>query len=93
MDWAKNGESAGTAGYSYRLEAIEIVLVKKGDPAPGPTANRFIEPGVPNPVGDTVSYQTHVQDIGWQDYTCNGATAERPDSPNDWKLYGLNCKT
>ena len=24
MDWAKNGHSAGTAGYSYRLEAIQI---------------------------------------------------------------------
>ena len=75
MDWAKNGESAGTAGYSYRLEAIEIVLVKKGDPAPGPTANRFVEPGVLNPIGDTVSYKTHVQDIGWMDYVCNGATS------------------
>ena len=75
MDWAKNGESAGTAGYSYRLEAIDIVLVKKGDPAPGPTANRFAEPGVSNPIGDTVSYKTHVQDYGWMDYVCNGATS------------------
>ena len=24
--WAKNGESAGTAGYSYRLEAIEVKM-------------------------------------------------------------------
>ena len=41
MGWAKNGESAGTAGYSYRLEGIEIKLVVKGGAAPGPTGNAF----------------------------------------------------
>ena len=30
LGWAKNGESAGTAGYGYRLEGMQIVLVKKG---------------------------------------------------------------
>ena len=34
LGWAKNGQSAGTAGYSYRLEAIQIVLVPKGGSAP-----------------------------------------------------------
>ena len=29
LDWAKNGAASGTEGYSYRLEAIEIKLVKK----------------------------------------------------------------
>ena len=29
LSWAKNGESAGTEGYSYRLEAIRIAC-KKG---------------------------------------------------------------
>jgi uncharacterized repeat protein (TIGR02543 family) len=37
MAWAKNGECAGTAGRSARLEGIQIVLVPKGDPAPGAT--------------------------------------------------------
>ena len=37
MGWAKNGECAGTAGRSARLEGIQIVLVPKGDPAPGAT--------------------------------------------------------
>ena len=27
MNWAKNGESAGTQGYAYRAEAIQIVLL------------------------------------------------------------------
>jgi uncharacterized protein YjdB len=43
LGWAKNGESAGTAGLSKRLEGIEIVLVPKGSAAPGSTANHFIE--------------------------------------------------
>ena len=30
LGWAKNGESAGTAGYAYRLEGMQIVLVEKG---------------------------------------------------------------
>ena len=30
LGWAKNGESAGTAGYGYRLEGLQIVLVEKG---------------------------------------------------------------
>jgi len=68
MDWAKNGESSGTAGYSYRLEAIEIRLVQKGDAAPGLTTRPFIDLYEV----DTVSYKTHVQDIGWQAYVSNG---------------------
>ena len=37
MGWAKNGANAGTAGYSYRLEAIQIVLVPKGQSRPTAT--------------------------------------------------------
>jgi uncharacterized protein YjdB len=72
MDWAKNGESSGTAGYSYRLEAIQIVLVTKGGAAPGSTTRPFIDLNAPKPIVDTVSYKTHVQDIGWQAYVSNG---------------------
>jgi uncharacterized protein YjdB len=41
MGWAKNGAKAGTAGYSYRLEGIQIRLVPKGGASPGSTANTF----------------------------------------------------
>ena len=37
MGWAKNGECAGTAGRSARLEGIQIVLVPKGGAAPAAT--------------------------------------------------------
>ena len=39
MNWAANGQKAGTAGLAKRLEAIQIVLVKKTDKAPGVTFN------------------------------------------------------
>lgn len=58
LGWAKNGESAGSEGYSKRLEGIEIKLVKKGGAAPGSTSRPF--------VCKTITYQTHVQNIGWQ---------------------------
>ena len=67
MDWAKNGESAGSAGYSYRLEAIQICLVKKGGAAPGKTNNPFIQ--------KYITYQTHIQDIGWQGNVKDGQTS------------------
>lgn len=35
LAWAKNGEFSGTAGRSARLEGIQIVLVPKGEEAPG----------------------------------------------------------
>lgn len=34
LGWACNGETAGTTGMAYGIEAVEIQLVKKGDPTP-----------------------------------------------------------
>lgn len=68
MGWAKNGEPSGTAGYAYRLEAIQIVLVSKGGAAPGSTDQAFVDYAAQ----PRVSYQSHVQDIGWQGFVSNG---------------------
>lgn len=43
LDWAKNGDAAGTEGLSKRLEGIEIVLVPKGGTAPGSTNRPFVK--------------------------------------------------
>lgn len=64
--WAKNGQSCGSAGYAYRMEAVYIKLVPKGAAAPGSTAKCFVHP--------LVTYQTHVQNIGWQKAVSDGAT-------------------
>ena len=72
--WAKNGEMCGSAGYSYRLEGIRIKMVKKGEAAPGSTADTFHQKSgssssaVSKVSGALVGYNTHVQTFGWQDY-------------------------
>ena len=43
MGWAKNDEQAGTAGYSKRLEGIEIQVLPKDAPVPGDTDGAFRE--------------------------------------------------
>ena len=42
-DWACNGGSCGSAGFGYRLEGIEILVVPAGTPAPGSTAVPFYQ--------------------------------------------------
>ena len=68
LDWAKNGEEAGTLDCSLRLEGIEIKLVSKGLGAPGSTDTPFKEK-------KGVSYSSHIQNIGWQEYVKNGKTS------------------
>lgn len=70
LAWAKNGETAGTADLSRRVEAYEVALVKKGEAAPArPVSRNAAYLTVP-----TVTYQTHVQKIGWsQGEVSNGA--------------------
>ena len=55
LDWAKNGAASGVTGLSYSLEAIQVVLVKKNNPAPASDLNGIatdvdieeIKPGTP----------------------------------------------
>jgi uncharacterized protein YjdB/beta-N-acetylglucosaminidase len=65
LGWAKNGESAGTEGLSKQLEAIEILLVAKGGQAPGSTDKPFL-------TKPSVSYSSHVENIGWLNPVENG---------------------
>ena len=66
LDWAKNDASAGTEGFGLRLEGIRIMVVPKGDPAPGATERPFVTTNL------QVVYQTHIQNIGWQGWQQNG---------------------
>ena len=70
LDWAKNGEDAGTVGLGKTLQAVKIVLVKKGESAPGNTDTPCIETEVPS-----IGYSAHVAYLGWQNQVSNGATA------------------
>ena len=71
MGWAKNGASAGSMGCALRMEAIQIQLVKKGGKAPGSTTTPFKSASAV----DVITYQAHVQSIGWQNAVQSGATA------------------
>ncbi|OLS37827.1 hypothetical protein [Bacillus sp. MRMR6] len=66
LGWAKNGQPAGSAGLAKRLEAIEIRLVAKGGQAPGSVNNFFV-------IDPSVTYSTHIQDYGWQQFVEDGA--------------------
>lgn len=59
--WVANGALAGTEGKSLRLEAIEIKLAAK---TPASVTS-----------SPSVSYETHVQNVGWQPAKSNGGTA------------------
>ena len=84
MGWAKNGQAAGTAGYAYRLEGIEIIVVEKGvDPGLNTTDVYRDQAGIKN-----VSYRTHVQSIGWQDYVSDGKMSGT--SGRALRLEGIN---
>ena len=56
LGWAKNGEVAGNIGETFRIEAIEIKLLEKGDSLE--TGQSYIEKQA------TLYYQSHVQSIG-----------------------------
>lgn len=62
--WQKNGALAGTTGRALRLEGIEIKLSAKTQAAMGESAA--------NP---TLRYETHVQNVGWQEWVSGGEVA------------------
>ncbi|MFC4323111.1 S8 family serine peptidase [Litchfieldia salsa] len=68
LGWAKNGEPSGTGGLSKRMEAMQVILVKKGEAAPGPTNQAFITKEA------SVTYSSHVQNLGWMKTVSNGST-------------------
>ncbi|MBQ3423358.1 MAG: C39 family peptidase [Romboutsia sp.] len=69
LPWAKNDMPAGSEGISKRVEAVEIKLASKNDNTIIVDNGSFIKKY------ETLKYQTHVQNIGWQNYVKEGATA------------------
>ena len=46
LGWAKNGETSGTAGYSYKLRGFQVMLYPKGHTAPAVGKNKpYIKKG------------------------------------------------
>lgn len=67
LGWAKNGESAGSQGYAKSAQAVEIMLISKGDEGPKSDGQAFRVP--------LITYSAHVSEIGWQGAVKDGETA------------------
>lgn len=68
MNWCKNGQIAGTEGQSKRIEAMQIVCVAKGSGAPTIGTDTAVR-------GPSLSYQSHVENIGWQSPVPEGSVS------------------
>lgn len=71
MGWTKNGKKAGTSGFSAKIEAVQICLVKKGSPAPSKKSSvkaSFYS-------GTNVCYNAYCQDYGWTGERRNGSVS------------------
>ena len=76
-DWRKcvggNGENYIDANsYGRAVQAVQVAVLPKGDPAPGDTATPFVDRTSEPP---SVSYRAHVAGIGWQGSVSDGAVA------------------
>ncbi len=67
MAWTNKGP-VGSTGRSLRLEAIEVMLVRRGEEHPSADGQAFLD-------GTYVSVAGHVQNLGWmKSTTANGQT-------------------
>jgi uncharacterized protein YjdB len=57
LSWAANGQKAGSASKSLRMEGLEVKLVAKGSLPADIGIGSFSEP--------IITYSAHVQNIGW----------------------------
>lgn len=89
LNWVCNGALAGTAGESLRVEALEALLVKKGDTPPVNAATSYALSPTTQPA--CISYNAHVQTIGWQQEVSNGVTAGT--SGLSKRVEGLHIRT
>lgn len=85
MDWAKNGAMAGTEGFGLRMEAMEIVLLPSGSPAPGPTKDAYrkfvpTQPSVPTTPVVSHDYRSEICAVAQSQI---GYVEE-----NDWTQFG-----
>lgn len=90
LAWAKNGEKAGSQGYGRGVQAIKVVLVKKGQSAPeaiaGSMPQSFYKPDM------TFSYSAHVSNIGWMSSVSSNGVAGTTGQSRAMEAVSLNLK-
>lgn len=82
LSWAKNGDSAGTNDFDLPLSAVQFKFVRKGEETPEKTGDSFFR--------TRLSYQAHVQDIGWQSYVENGHLAGTTGQAKQMEALRIN---
>jgi len=81
LGWAKNGEAAGTKDYAYRIEGLQINIVKKGEEllSDDSTESEIEDSGLDAFYDKAdipeITYTTHVRTEGWLDYVSEGRTS------------------
>lgn len=73
LDWACDGENAGTTGFDLRVEAIQIKMLAADSHFVGSTVRPYVDASKLN--NGSVRYAAHVQQAGWQNAVQDGATA------------------
>lgn len=87
LGWASNDEPAGTQGYAYQIEAIQIkVLPKNAQDAPA-RGDAFRDHSQEPP---TVSYRSHISNVGWMGVVADGKTSGVIDSRNAIEALSLS---
>lgn len=66
LDWTKNDSITGSIGYFNRIEAVEAKLLPKNSTEIKTGTNILYKSN------NTISYKSHVQDVGWQSDVTNG---------------------
>ena len=87
LGWAKNGEYAGSAGYARAVEALEIRLYKK-DAEDKPLQEQKSYKSETNE--GRVSYQAHMQDVGWMSMVTDGNSAGILDGNKELQALKIN---
>ncbi|MDN9344876.1 C39 family peptidase, partial [Clostridioides difficile] len=72
LGWACDGADAGSAGYGRAVQAVQVAVLPKGDPAPGDTTrpfkNRSDDPA-------SIAIRSHTSNIGWMSPVGGGSVA------------------
>ena len=87
LGWASNGEPAGTQGYAYQIEAIQIkVLPKSAQDAPA-RGDAFRDHTQEQ---TTESNRSHISKVGWMGDVADGKTSGVIDSRNAIEALSLS---
>lgn len=90
LGWAKNGENAGTVGYGYRIEAVQVRLLPHGTSpsASGTGAAPFYEKATQ----DQVTVEPWMRPVGWRKLVHGGSTAGLTDTSQRLNAVRVHVK-